>query len=129
MIRPSASLVIVMVCLSASISGCADSSGLKPSLVGLKPVPMWLNVDVVSLSVTHKTVYDHVASAMTGQDCSSPRAERGAGAYCENWPTPPAPPQEEYCYSSLAKATCYAQPYTQANDHMLGYVPAALTVR
>ena len=129
MTRLPASLVIVMVLLSVTLSGCFDYGGLHTPLDGLKPVPLWLNVDVVSLTVTKKTVYDHVASAMTGQNCSSPRVEMGDGAYCTNWPDPPAPPPEEYCYSTLARPTCYAQPYAQSNDHLVGYVPAAVTVR
>ena len=129
MIRLPAPLVIVMVCLSGLLSGCFDSGGIHSSLIGLKPIPMWMNVEVVSLATTKKTVMDHVATAMTGQDCSTPRAERGAGAYCVNWPDPPAPPPEEYCYATLARATCYAQPYTQMNDRMLGYVPGSVRVR
>ena len=129
MTRLPASLVIVLMCLSVALSGCFDSAGMTPTLNGLKPVPLWLNVDVVSLAVTKKTVYDHVASAMTGQNCSSPRAEMREGAYCINWPEPPLPPPEEYCYTSLAKVTCYTQPYSQANDRLMGFVPAAVTVR
>ena len=129
MTRLTASLVIVIPCLAVGLTGCFDSGGLHPTLNGLKPVPLWLNVDVVSLAVTKKTVYDHVATAVTGQNCSTPRVERGAGPYCVNWPEPPLPPPEEYCYTTLARPTCYAQPYTQANDHLVGYVPSSITIR
>ena len=127
--RLPAPLAIVLMCLSVSLSGCFDTGGIQPTLIGLKPIPMWMNVEVVSVTTTKKTIMDHVATAMTGQDCSTPRAERGDGPYCTNWPTPPAPPPELYCYSSLAKASCYTQPYTQANDRMLGYVPASIQAR
>jgi hypothetical protein len=126
--RLPAPLVIVLACSSVTLSGCFDQTGIHPDLIGLKPLPLWANVDVVSLVTTHKTVFDHAATLMTGQDCSSPRAERD-GAYCVRWPEPPPPPQEIYCYASLAKPTCYAQPYVQANDQLVSFVPASLPVR
>jgi len=128
MMRLPAPLAIALACSSVALSGCFDQSAIRPNLIGLKTIPLWMNVDVVSVTATKKTVYDHVATYMTGQDCSSPRAERN-GYYCVNWPEPPSPPPEEYCYSSLAKATCYAHPYVQANDHLINYVPGSVPVR
>ncbi len=128
MMRLPAPLVIVLSVSLAGLSGCIDTYSTPRDVYGLKPLPALMSAEVVSLAVTHKTLFDHAATFLTGQDCSSPRAERD-GAYCVRWPDPPPPPQEVYCYSSLAKPTCYAQPYVQANDHLVSFVPASVPVR
>jgi hypothetical protein len=85
-------------------------------------------IEIASVMATKKTLFDHVATWVTGQDCSSVRAE-GNGDYCVDWPKTPMPPQQVYCYSTIARPTCYAQPYTQGNDHLIGFVPASTPQR
>ena len=87
-----------------------------------------MHFEVLSLINTHKTIGDHIWGWITDKDCSSPRAERGE-AYCRDWPGRPPPPQPVYCYSTLAKPTCYAMPYNEGNDHLLGFVPPATPLR
>ena len=130
MIRRPATLMpaALVVALSSGLAGCFDTNGIQTSVTTMKGIPLWMNLEVISLTTTHKTMYDHVATYMTGQDCSSPRAERG-DAYCVGWPQPPAPPPEVYCYSTLARANCFSQPYTQVNDHLIGFVPASIQTR
>ena len=128
MMRLPAPLAILVECSRFVLTGCFDNGGLYSNITDLKPVPKLLNVEVLSLGMTKKTLFDHVATWMTGQDCSTPRAERD-GAYCTKWPDPPAPPPEVYCYSTLARPTCYSQAYVQGNDHLIGFVPASVVVR
>jgi hypothetical protein len=127
MMRRTAPLVISVVGLLMALSGCADNTMLRTSPEALKVKYAWLNIEVASLVVTKKTLFDHVATWVTGEDCSSPRAERSE-PYCVKWPGPPPPPPEVYCYSSLARPTCYSQAYDQGNDHLIGFVPASITV-
>lgn len=85
-------------------------------------------LEMLFLINTHKTISDHIVGFLTGKDCSSPRAERG-DAYCMEWPDKPAPPPQVYCYSTLARPTCYSQPYNEGNDRLIGFVPAATPIR
>ncbi|MGE5547760.1 MAG: hypothetical protein ACM33T_12735 [Solirubrobacterales bacterium] len=87
-----------------------------------------VNLEVVSLVNTRKTLTDHVATWATGRDCSTPRAER-EGVWCVDWPAPPPPPAQVYCYSSLGRPSCYTQPYNEGNDRLIGFVPAPTPIR
>ncbi|GHU01049.1 hypothetical protein FACS1894186_3030 [Alphaproteobacteria bacterium] len=63
-----------------------------------------------SMVATGRTVGDHAAGAMTGQDCSIDRAVDKGGAYCQPKAPPPrrpAPPPRLVCEGSLADYTCY----------------------
>lgn len=125
MIRQLAPLAGILL-----LSGCgwADQESLHSS--GNPPGigATLMNLEVLSVINTKKTLTDHVATWITGKDCSTIRAQR-EGAWCVDWPNPPAPPQQIYCYSSLARPSCYAQPYNQGNDRLIGFVPAATPMR
>lgn len=86
------------------------------------------NLEVLSVINTKKTLGDHVATWITGKDCSTPRAER-EGVWCVDWPSPPPPPTQVYCYASLARPSCYAQPYNEGNDRLIGFVPSSTPIR
>lgn len=125
MIRPLAAIAAASILLS----GCAwvNSDGFH---TGMPPDAgtALVNLEVLSLVNTRKTLTDHVASWITGQDCSTPRAQR-EGVFCTDWPGPPPPQQQVYCYASLAKPSCYAQPYNEGNDRLIGFVPAPTPMR
>lgn len=125
MIRQLAPLAGILL-----LSGCgwADQESLHAS--GSPPGigATLMNLEVLSVINTKKTLTDHVATWITGKDCSTIRAQR-EGAWCVDWPNPPAPPQQVYCYSSLARPSCYAQPYNEGNDRLIGFVPAATPMR
>lgn len=87
-----------------------------------------VNLEVLSVINTKKTLSDHIATWVTGKDCSAVRAER-EGVWCVDWPDPPAPPQQVYCYATWARPSCYAQPYNQGNDRLIGFVPAPTPIR
>jgi hypothetical protein len=112
------------------LSGClfVSNNGLEAREALNLNMPALMNLEVLSLTVTHKTMFDHLATWVTGRDCSSPRAER-EGVYCVDFPAPPAPPQQEYCYASLGRPTCYVQAYNEGNDRLLGFIPASPPVR
>lgn len=86
------------------------------------------SLEVLSVVNTKKTLGDHLATWITGKDCSTLRAQR-EGAWCVEWPAPPAPPQQLYCYASLARPSCYSQPYNEGNDRLIGFVPAPTPLR
>jgi len=121
MIRRTAAAAVIL-----ALSGCG-----YPSATGMKTTPLagnqpteWMTLEMISLVATKKTMFDHVATWVTGQDCSTPRAER-EGTYCVEWPETPPPPPQVYCYASFARPTCYSQPYNQGNDRLIGFVPAS----
>lgn len=125
MFRHIAPMAVVL-----ALSGCiwADQeslySGGHPPGVGATLV----NLEVLSVINTKKTLTDHVATWVTGKDCSAVRAER-EGVWCVDWPDPPPPPAQVYCYATWARPSCYAQPYNEGNDRLIGFVPAPTPVR
>lgn len=79
-------------------------------------------LDAVSLINTDKTIIDHIAGGVTGEDCSTLRSMDG-GHYCqphyENKPVA----EPLYCYRTLAKVTCYNQPSPNPADRLVGMRP------
>jgi len=112
------------------LAGCAypTTQGINTNALAGKDPMQWTSLELVSVVATKKTIFDHVATWVTGRDCSTPRAER-EGAYCVDWPEAPPPPPQVYCYASLARPTCYPQPYNQGNDRLIGFVPASAPLR
>lgn len=117
--------LIALVALSGCSADSLQSRGdtLQASggrLVGaVRPLAI---VDAVSLINTDKTIIDHVASSMMGEDCSMLRSMDG-GHYCqpryENKPVVPS----LYCYRTLGDVTCYDRPSTNASDTLVGVRP------
>ncbi len=112
-----------------AVSGCVWVDPTKGFLLGPSPpgfLAMTSNLEIMSLVATKKTLGDHVASWITGQDCSVVRVERDrGGAWCVDWPGAPPPPEQLYCYASLARPSCYNQPYNEGNDRLIGFIPAS----
>ncbi len=129
MIRRRAPLAAsVAVASSLLLSGCAffGNTGIHTDPQHLTTVALWGNLEVASLVMTKKTLFDHIATWVTGENCSSVRAANN-GRYCVAWPRGPAPPPSEYCYASLAEPDCYAEPFNGGNDRLIGFVPPAAT--
>lgn len=112
------------------LSGCAffGRDGIESEVARVGDANMLLNLEVLSVINTKKTMGDHLATWITGKDCSTIRAQR-EGVWCVDWPGPPPPRQQVYCYASIARPSCYSQPYNEGNDRLIGFVPAALPVR
>lgn len=125
MIRPALTLAAL-----ALLSGCAwvDSTGLHAGGSPPSEGAMLTQLELISVINTRKTIGDHVAGWITGKDCSTVRAQR-EGVYCTDRPGPPAPPQQVYCYASLARNSCFSQPYNEGNDRLVGFVPAPTPIR
>ncbi|MGE5506468.1 MAG: hypothetical protein ACM31L_18745 [Actinomycetota bacterium] len=121
-LAPLAGILLLAAC------GMVGRNGLETELQRTGDPFVFGNLEVLSLVNTHKTMGDHLISFVVGKDCSTPRAER-EGVYCTDWPSPPPPPQQVYCYRSLGKASCYSQPYNEGNDHLIGFVPASAPMR
>ena len=100
----------VAVCMIASVSLLSACSPAKNTALALhppaSPFTALLAVDAVSVINTGKTMEDHVASWITGEDCSLIRASHGYD-YCENTKPGPTVTQTAYCYKSLAKVSCF----------------------
>ena len=122
--------LIALFAALAALSACAfvGRDGIETKLSHVGDANIFLNLEVLSVINTKKTMGDHIATWITGKDCSSVRAER-EGVWCVDWPGPPPPRQQVYCYASLARPSCYSQPYNQGNDRLIGFVPAPLPVR
>ncbi len=128
---PAAVAALLALGAMLPLGGCVDmitAHGIETETGKIKAPEMWTNLEVLSLVGTHKTLFDHVATWVTGRDCSTPRAER-LGAYCVDWPGTPPPPPQVYCYATLGRPTCYAQAYLQGNDRLIGFVPASAPIR
>lgn len=123
-------MAVAVGAVAGGLSGCVwiDNTGINTGMSPPNAGVAWANLEVVSVMATHKTLTDHVATWVTGRNCSSVRAER-EGVWCVDWPGPPPPPPQLYCYATLAKPTCYAQPYNEGNDRLIGFVPAAAPIR
>lgn len=76
-------------------------------------------LEAADIIITDKTVVDHVADLVTGQDCSTIRESHG-GNYCEEPYVNKPVAQPLYCYRSLARATCYEQPSQAPYDKLIG---------
>ncbi|MFN0042769.1 MAG: hypothetical protein ACKVSF_06110 [Alphaproteobacteria bacterium] len=78
----------------ASLGGCA----------ALGPAAM-ISTEVYSYSATKKGSFDHLVSAVAGQDCSIRNAGLGKG-FCVDEPTASTEPAT-YCYRTLADVNCF----------------------
>jgi hypothetical protein len=125
MIRHIAPLAALLL-----LSGCAfvGREGIETEITAAGDMHIFANLELLSVINTKKTMGDHVATWVTGKDCSTIRAQR-EGVWCVDWPSPPPPPQQVYCYASLAKPSCFSQPYNEGNDRLIGFVPAPVPVR
>ncbi|MEQ8710366.1 MAG: hypothetical protein RIC36_15360 [Rhodospirillales bacterium] len=86
------------------LGGCA---GL--SLAGLAGT-----AEVASVVNTDKTLTDHVASSLTGRDCSTIKVKT-RNQYCIDPNSIPPAPEPVYCYRSLGDITCYREPNPYAD--------------
>ena len=87
------------------LTACGELTGL--AVVG---------AGVVSLSATKKLPLDHVASWVSGKDCSVV-VQAETGRYCrdEADATQMVAAAPLYCYRTLGEITCYAAPDEQAS--------------
>ncbi len=112
--------VVAALCAALAVSAC----GAETLAIGATAVA---GADVASLGISDKTLVDHAASMVTGEDCSTVRAMNGDW-YCKaRLPDNTMVATQLYCYRSLGKITCYnePQPYRQnqqvaPSQHIVG---------
>ncbi len=97
------------------------------SLVSSSPgsVPPLAGIEIFSVIGTDKTLTDHLVSFSTGKNCSTIRRNLGQ-TYCEEDEI--TVPEEIYCYRTLGKVNCYAEPNPFDNRvKAVGHIPAGAT--
>ena len=116
--------------LAATLAGCGGIDTLQNGANNLETyggqalgfARPFAIADAVTLINTDKTIVDHLAGLMSGQDCSTLRSMDG-GHYCqpvyENVPIVPT----LYCYRTLAEVTCYDRPSPNSSDKLVGIRP------
>jgi hypothetical protein len=94
---PGSQSVFVLLLLLTALTGCTAA----------EPFGALLGADVASIAVFGRSLGDLGASAISGQDCSIVRLERGL-TYCAGR-NPPA--REAYCTRTLATVDCWPAPH------------------
>lgn len=108
------------------LSGCWWTTQNAHMPMGTSPLVTWGMGEAVSLSITGKMMEDHVASWVTGKECSVERFIKGEGKFCmtpaelARAERPDWKAEKVYCYKSIAAPTCYNQPSPYATDVLIG---------
>ena len=99
--------------LGLAFAGPLVISACDPVTLGV------VSASAVSFAVTDKLPADHLASWITGEDCSMHQAAN-TRHYCRD-PNADAKVAAAplYCYRTLGEITCYAAPDPQASDSQL----------
>lgn len=112
---------LICCAILAALAGCEAYNGTTKAL--RPPIPAvtgLIILDGVSVINTQKTIDDHLVSLITGLDCSTVRASKG-GHYCvEETPEGPIVMRTTYCYKSIAKVSCYAEPLNSDASMLYG---------
>jgi len=101
-------LMALLAGLGFGLSGCG--------IEYLPPVAIAATIEGVSLNQTGKTVSDHLASWVTGEDCSVLRAHKDGGKYCMSSAAIAQEQAELHrayagdCYRVRGNVACYDQP-------------------
>ena len=106
----SSALMLFGLLFAMLFAGTACDPGTTLVLAG---------ANVVTVIDTDKTLTDHAASWVTGEDCSTREALDGR-PYCqaeEELLVAPAA-AEVYCYRSIGSIVCYREPDPLASDAM-----------
>lgn len=111
--------------LSAPLIGLALLVGLAgcETLALVPAAAVYAGVEGLSLNQTGKLASDHVASAITGEDCSFLRY-KDTGNYCRSAAEIAAQEAKErrdlagYCYRRRGLVTCYDEPEPGATDEI-----------
>lgn len=110
-------LLAAAIPAAAALAGCA---GPEATAVGAA-------VSVVSLNVTKKTVTDHIASAVTGRDCSIITLNE-TGEYCPEQVV--VDRSNLYCYRTLGGVDCHTlpDPYKNSQTSLASPPPVRKTI-
>jgi hypothetical protein len=107
--------ILVALALPVALGGCSGTAAIAMA-----------GISAVSFAATEKFPTDHVASWVTGEDCSALEAER-TGQYCrteaevaaaEAAARPGAVPAV-YCYRTIGEITCQSEPDPTAASRLV----------
>jgi len=106
-----ASVWLVVLFVALWVAGCSNTD---PNVENVNRVGDSTVFAPFSYNVTKKMPWDHLASALTGRDCSMVSLEQ-SGYYCP--PTIEVERPDMYCYKTLAGVDCHAipDPYRNGN--------------
>jgi len=108
--------LLALTSLGASLSGCA-------ALAVAPAAAVYAGVEGISLNHTDKLMSDHVASAVTGEDCSFLKY-KDTGNYCRSAAEIAAEEARArrdltgYCYRTRGLVTCYDTPDPTASSEI-----------
>ncbi len=93
---------------------------ILPLLTACPSTAIMTGASIVSFVNTDKFLGDHVATAITGEDCSALYVEQD-GSYCKKYVDQNAKALAElenapYCYETLGDITCYDRPDPYTNS-------------
>lgn len=106
---------LTVLALAAQLAGCA--------VAALPAAAIYGGMEGLSLNHTDKLMSDHVASAVTGQDCSFLKY-KDTGIYCRSAAEIAEQAAKErrdlsaYCYRRRGMVTCYETPDPDASGEI-----------
>lgn len=115
LIRSGLPRSLAALALAALVSGCA--------VAALPAAAVYAGVEGLSLNHTDKLMSDHLASAVTGQDCSFLKY-KDTGNYCRSAAEIAEQAAKErralsaYCYRRRGMVTCYDSPDPDASGEI-----------
>ena len=117
---------LFLALFAAQLSGCWFTDANTHLPLHASPLGLWGAGEAVSVLTTGKAMESHLASAVTGKDCSVGRFFSGKGKFCmtqielmrENMPRYTTEPV--YCYRTLAAPVCYGVPSPNPADALVG---------
>lgn len=107
---------LASLALATLLSGCVAAAAIPAAAV-------YAGVEGISLNHTDKLMSDHVASAVTGQDCSFLKYKE-TGIYCRSAAEIAAEEAKArrdlsgYCYRRRGLVTCYDTPDPDASGEV-----------
>ncbi|MGE3968372.1 MAG: hypothetical protein AB7F08_09030 [Dongiaceae bacterium] len=113
--RPNAAPILLALCGPLVLSGCDGTVFLATSAV-----------TAASFATTEKLPTDHIASWVTGEDCSSLEMER-TGKFCrteaeiaaDELANQPEVAMPVFCYRTLGEADCYTDPEPGQDERLV----------
>jgi hypothetical protein len=113
--RHRAAITLIALMLPGLLGGCAGTAAIAMA-----------GISATSFAMTDKFPTDHVASWVTGEDCSALQAEQ-TGEYCRTEEeiaaaeaaAEPGTPPAVYCYRTIGEIDCQSEPDPSAESRLV----------
>lgn len=105
---------LVFLCGALFLGACSAIDGAQSI------APQAALIEGGTVVGTGKTIGDHLISFGTGKNCSTVRKQLGK-TYCEEDELGHV--DEVYCYRTLGKVTCYAEPSPHGETNRVDHTP------